>query len=216
MARSLDSQKNAAAKAKPTTAPLASANPPAEAELKRFSNGAGLQPGFYFERKWWDGDGPRAGIAPWVEKKIQLGSDPAFGTAARSEVLLPRFAPGEYTTLAHLLARFDATLPMYERHALVQVKIELPLYEPYHVGYEVVRSFALQHFAIERAHPAILVAHLPGLAGSENKPHIHVIVLARELGPNGFGQTSTRLCSDKGQADAWDAWQPYLADWRAA
>ncbi|WP_253190495.1 MobA/MobL family protein [Sphingomonas sp. LM7] len=213
MARNPTARKTAT-KAKPAAVPLASTDLPASAELKQFSNGAGSQPGFYFERKWWEGHGPRAGISPWVEKKIRVGNDLAFGTAARFEVLLPRFAPGEYATLAHLVARFDETLPMYERHALVQVKIELPFHEPYHVGYEVVRAFARQHFTVERAHPVILVAHLPGMAGSENKPHIHAIVLARELGPNGFGETNTRMCSDKGQADAWEAWQPRLADWR--
>lgn len=209
--------KKAAASAKPvrTVKNQATADP-AAAELKHFSNGAGSQPGFYFQRQWWEGEGPRPGIAPWVEKKIRVGNDPTFGIAARFEVLLPRYAPGEYAMLSHLLARFDATLPAYERHALVQVKIELPSHEPYHVGYEVVRAFARKHFTVERAHPVILVAHLPGTAGSENKAHIHVIALSRELGPNGFGETSYRLCSDKGQADAWEAWLPFLAQWRGA
>jgi len=189
--------------------------PPATAELKHFVNGAGTQAGFTFVRYWWDGPGKRPGITNWIEKKVRVGSDPEFGNAARSEVLLPRHASGEYAKLDFLLARFDATLPAYERHAFVQVKVELPRCEPYHVGYEVVRNFARKHFTIERAHPVVSVAHLPGMAGSENAPHVHAIVLARELGPNGFSETSTRLCSDKGQIDAWEAWQPHLAEWRS-
>jgi hypothetical protein len=209
-------RKAAATKKSAADSPVRAMIAPPPAELKQFSNGGGSLPGLYFQRIWWEGDGPRPGISEWVMKKIFVGADPSFGTAARFEVLLPRYASGEYAVLTHLLARFDATLPAYMHHALVQVKIELPNHEPFHLGYEVVREFARQHFTIERAHPVILVTHLPGMAGSENKSHVHVIVLSRELGPNGFGEISTRLCSDRGQSDAWDAWQPYLTQWRGA
>lgn len=68
------------------------------AELKSFAWGDAAHPGFFFSRYWWDGMGPRAGITPWVEKKVQPGDDPVFGKAAKVEVLLPDTAPSDTRT----------------------------------------------------------------------------------------------------------------------
>lgn len=186
---------------------------PAAAVLRQFVNGGRDHADFDFTSYWWEGGGPRAGIAPWVEKKIRPGDDPRHGVACNVDLVLPRRAPGDYWDIAHLLARFDATMPAFERHALVQVKIGLPDHEALHVGADKVRAFARRHFAIERRLAAILVTHAPGIAGSSNQPHVHVIVPARELGPNGFGVTVHRLCSDSGQQEAWEAWKPYVDQW---
>ena len=185
----------------------------APAILRHFVNGGGSHLDFDFTRYWWEGEGARAGIAPWVEKKMRPGDDPDHGAALGVDLVLPRRAPGDYWDIAHLLGRFDATLPAFERHAFVQVKIGLPEDEPLHVGAEKVRAFARRHFAIERRLAAIIVTHAPAIAGSSNQPHIHVIVPARELGPNGFGITLHRLCSDSGQQEAWEAWKPYVDQW---
>lgn len=176
-----------------------------EAKLKQFSDGAGKQAGFSFTRYWWDGEGHRAGIAPWVRKKLRPGNDPIYGVAAKSEVLLPALASGEYMDLGFLLERFDKTLPPFERHAFVQTKISLDPNEPWHVGYERVRSYARNHFT---RHAVILVAHIPGTVGLEgNGSHIHCIVPSRLLGINGFGGACHHLCSDRGHVDAWMAWE---------
>lgn len=193
------------------TAPETEASAPAV--LRQFVNGGGDHANFDFTRYWWEGSGPRAGIAPWVEKKIRPGDDPNHGAARHVDLVLLRRAPGDYWDIFHLLARFDASLPAFERHAFVQVKIGLPDTEPLHVGAEKVRSFARRHFATERRLAAILVTHAPGVAGSSNTPHVHVVVPARELGPNGFGVTVHRLCSDSGQQEAWEAWKPYVDQW---
>ncbi len=178
------------------------------AELKQFSNGAGSYPGYQFTRYWW-GDGSRDGITPWVRKKIRPGGDPNFGYAAKCEVLLPADAPGDYADLDFLLDRFDRTLPPYERHAFIQVKVSLDPSEPWHAGYERVRAYARSHFA---HHAVILVAHVPCTAGLDgNGSHVHCVVLSRRLGINGFGGACHHLCSDKGHADAWAAWKAHLA-----
>lgn len=125
--------------------------------------------------------------------------------------MLPLRVPDDYWDIArHLLARFDATVPAYERHAFVQVTIRMPDIEPHHVGAEKVRAFWRRHFAVERRLPAIIIIiHAPVVFGSWNRPHIHVVLPERELGPDGFGVAVLRLCSGTGQKKAWEAWKPY-------
>lgn len=188
----------------------------APAELRRFINGAGVHPNFDFMRYWWASSDHRPGIAPWVQKKLQPGSDQQFGQAMRVDLALPSAASGEYMSLAFLLDRYDRTLPSYEQHAFVQMKFTLPGHEPLHVGWEQVRAFALQYLARERGLATVLVLHNPGAAGSCNPPHIHLIVPARELTANGFGATDKRLCSDIGQEECWAAWQDFLQEGGAA
>src|SRR5690606_26913698 len=66
------------------------------AELKSFGKGDADHPGFSFTRYWWEGEGPREGITPWVQKKLNPGDDPVFGKAAKAEALLPDTAPSPY------------------------------------------------------------------------------------------------------------------------
>ncbi len=179
------------------------------AELKSFAWGDSAHPGFFFSRYWWEGLGPREGITPWVEKKIQPGDDPVFGKAAKVEVLLPDTAPSDYANLAFLLRQVDERLPSFERHVMVQAKIVLDPDEPWHVGYERARAYARSHF---RGFPVIMVAHVPSMAGLNGYgSHVHCIVLARPITINGLGGPCHPLCSDKGYRKARDAWRAWLA-----
>lgn len=175
------------------------------AELKSFTNGAGAYPNFSFTRYWWNGDGPRAGIRALVMKKLAPGLDPVFGKAARSEVLIPDTAAPDYADAEFLLGQFDAKLPVFERHAFIQVKITLGAAGTWTAGYEQVRAYARGHFVMG-GHPVVLAAHVPGAAGSPNASHVHVIVPSRSLSINGFGETNYELCSDLGHSEAWEAW----------
>lgn len=183
---------------------------PVPAELKQFTDGAGAHPRFSFTRYWWQGDGPRPGIKSWVEKKLAPGDDPVFGRAAKWEVLIPEAAPADYADLDFLLDRFDARLQPFERHVFIQVKITLDPAESWVAGYERARAYARAHF-VGQGHAVVIVAHTPGTAGSANASHVHVVVLSRSLGINGLGEVNHRLCSDTGNADAWDAWQAHLS-----
>src|SRR5690606_41468610 len=79
------------------------------ATLKQFSqNGA---EGFTFTRFWWDGEGPREGITPWIQKKLRPGDDPNFGACAKSEVLLSQRTPAVYADLPFLIEEVDAKPP---------------------------------------------------------------------------------------------------------
>ena len=185
------------------------------ATLKHFGKGDAAHQGFSFTRYWWEKEGPREGIAAWVWKKIQPGDDPQFGKAAKVETLLPDNAPSDYANLDFLLKRFDDTLPPFERHAMIQVKLALGPDEPWHAGYERVRAFARAHFA--KRFPTILVAHVPTVAGLEgNGSHVHCIVLSRPVTINGLGGADHRLCSDRGYEDTLAAWQAWVAAEKAA
>lgn len=201
---------NRSKKRRTTKTALTSSAAPVAAELKQFTDGAGGHPGFSFTRYWWEGEGPRAGIKPWVEKKIAPGDDPVFGRAAKWEVLIPDGASADYADLQFLLDRFDARLQPFERHVFIQVKITLDPRESWVAGYERARAYARAHF-VSQGHPVVIVAHVPGTAGSANAAHVHVVVLSRDLGINGLGEVNHRLCSDKGNAEAWDAWQTHLS-----
>ncbi|EMD83315.1 hypothetical protein C725_1216 [Pacificimonas flava] len=133
-----------------------------------------------------------------------------FGKAAKAEVLIPDRASPDYAAAGFLLDQFDAKLPAFERHAFVQVKIILDENISWAAGYERARAYARDHF-VRNDHPVVIVAHVPGAAGSSNANHVHVIVLSRTLGINGFGETDYILCSDRGHSEAWDSWQQYTS-----
>lgn len=179
---------------------------PEAVSLKTFVWHTAEEHGFMFAKYWWDGEGAREGITPWVRRKMWPGDDPKFGAAAKVEVLLPPTAPADYANIEFLLRRFDETLPPYERHTMVQAKIALDAAEPWHVGYERVRGYARSHFA-DRL-PVVLVAHVPAIAGLEgNGSHVHCIVLSRSINMNGLTGACHRLCSDHGYKEAFAAWQ---------
>ena len=180
---------------------------PAPATLKRYYDGAGPHPHFRFLRAWYDGDGQRGGIAETVLKKLKPGDDPHFGLATKYEVLLPASAPSEYMSVALLLERYDAVLPQFGVHAFAQITVDLSTDEPLHVFYERVRRYA--HTFTAQGLAVVLVLHVPSAALSANLPHCHLIIPARSLTAHGFGAAATLLCSDVGNAQAWEAWQQH-------
>lgn len=180
----------------------------APATLKQFSQCGGH--GFTFTRYWWDGQGERVGITPWIQKKLHPGEDPDFGTAAKSELLLPPTAPAVYAAIPFLIEHFDRQLPRHERNVMVQIKLALDPEEPWHYGYENIRAFARWHFA--NRFPVILAAHVPSVGGLNGYgPHVHCIVLSRPITINGLQGACYRLCSDTGYLEALTAWKVWNA-----
>jgi len=211
MARTSTKTSKTATLPKRATTELPNSLADGSATLKSFRQSDPEDAGFSFTRYWYDGPGLRSGVTSWVMAKIEPGSDPVFGKAAKTELLIPPDAPSIYASLPFLLEHFDKELPPYERHAMVQVKIALPPDEPWHAGYERVREYARAHFA--NRFPVILVGHVPSTAGLNGYGnHLHCIVLSRPLTINGLQGACHRLCSDKGYAEALAAWRA----WRAA
>lgn len=172
--------------------------------LSCFRADASAHPGFRYHRFFWKQTGLKSGITSAVLVKLH----PAGHQAARHDLLLPTSAPGEYSDLHHLLARYDATQPAIERNGYAQFTIDLSGDRPLHVSWEDVRAWVRCYFVDRLQLAAVMVLHAPYLAGSANDPHIHILIPARRLGPNGFGAHARDVCSDTGFAEA-------LADWNA-
>ena len=167
---------------------------------------------FAFSRHWYKAEENRIGVRSWFDKKLFPGKDSRFGCAAKYDLLVPPMAPGDLGRFGTLIERFDDTLPPYEQHAMVHVKIMLDPAEAWHVGFERVRSYARAHFAHRFA--TILIAHVPGLVGLKGQGnHIHCAVLSREISINGLGGACTDLCSDRGYEAALAAWREHKSCW---
>ena len=129
-------------------------------------------------------------------------------------MLLPAAAAGDLAKSGTLVDRYDETHPPYEKHVMVHVKIMLDDHEPWHVGFERIRSFARAHFADRFA--TVLIAHVPAMGGLTGKgSHVHCAVLARTLSINGFEGACRVLCSDQGYEAALTAWRDHKDRWDA-
>ena len=169
-------------------------------------------PDFEFSRHWYKAPENRVGVEPWLNKKLFPRDDSRLGCAAKYDLLLPAMAPGDLGRFGTLVDRFDDTLPPYEQHAMIHVKIMLDPTEAWHVGFERVRSYARRHFAHRFA--VVLIAHVPGLFGLKGQGnHVHCAVLSREITINGFGGACTDLCSDRGYEAALAAWREHKEGW---
>ena len=162
------------------------------------------QPDFRYQRYFWKEHGPRTGITSAFRAKLQ----PAGHQAARHDLLLPATAPGEYSDLDLLLARYDATQPSIERNGYAQFTIDLNSDLPLHGSWEEIRAWVRSYFVGRLQLAALMVLHAPFLAGSANDPHVHILIPARRLGANGFGLHARDVCCDEGNVEA-------LADWNA-
>lgn len=175
--------------------------------LSCFVADAADDPGFRYIRYFWKANGPKCGIAAAVSAKL----NPAGHEAARHDVLVPASAPGEYAQLSHLLARYDATQPLIERNAYAQFTLDIDADVPIHVGWEQARSWVMTYFVQQHQLAAVLVLHMPFLAGSGNHSHVHILLPARRLGPNGFAFHARATCSDEGHKDALANWTAFRA-----
>jgi hypothetical protein len=206
-------------KAAQTAAPKETAEVASEpATLKAFHLGTDPSDSFGFSRFWWDGEGPREGIAGKVLKKFQPVPCPEGGTgitAARTDILLPCDAQADYMDVHHLLKQFDAKLPAGEKHAYLQITLRYPGAVNIHGPFEEARAFAWRHLVMERRLATILVVHAPFLAGSETSPlHVHLIAPLRRLGALGWGEMENRLQNDRGRADSHKAWVLFRQAWK--
>lgn len=170
--------------------------------LSSFVIEPGDRPEFRYLRRFYEESGPRAGIESAVLAKLT----PAGYPAARHDLLLPDMASGEYADLAYLLHRYDQTLPDTERTGFAQYTIDLDVERPVHACWEEVRAWVRVYFVQELQLAALMVLHMPHLAGSANASHIHILIPGRKLTVNGFGMHARSACSDEGYKDALASW----------
>ena len=139
-------------------------------------------------------------------------------TCFKWDVLLPPWASADYLDPQTLCRAYGAQGWDGVKDLVVIASFRMPetVSEPptmsLPTAYGLVRSFAYQKLALERK-LAVVAMHVPGRAGSDGlPPHGHVMALARELGPAGFGSFVRPLATDAGRKIIEAEW----AAWRAA
>lgn len=143
-----------------------------------------------------------------IERRLVLHG--GTGACHRKKLLLPPSAPD-------LLGEIKAATDCYEERLIPDqrdlIVIFTVRFEPnlaVHRQWELARGFAYQHLALQRNLAVILVQHLPGLSGWQNKPHAHMLAFARELhGP--YFQGFTPLTKPGAKAILANGWADWLA-----
>lgn len=135
------------------------------------------------------------------------------GTVAchRQVLLLPPSAPDLLDDIEAATDCYEEGLIPGQRDLIVIFTVRFEPNLAVHRQLELARGFAHQHLAVQRNLAVILVQHLPGLAGWQNKPHVHMLAFARELHGSYF-QGFTPLIKPGAKAILANAW----ADWLAA
>ena len=178
-------------------------------------NGGGTFENFDFTRFYHDGSisNGAALFAKIVSPKINTGGkSQAVGTMLpRADLILPPTAPGDLYDIATFLARIDA-LPLLKQDLGIGIKITLSDREPAHAGWEVVRAWSHAYFAMHHSLASIAILHRPGLAGSQNLPHVHLYVPIRCVTADGFGGAVQGLACDDGHRSAWASWRKFRAE----
>lgn len=178
--------------------------PKSKARHPFFENPLGKQPGISFGVLRSTFDGKSNAVSRFAGHKARL--------CVRSEMLLPPDAPDLYLDAgAHWLAYEKALMPA-QRDLATVITIYMPNARTLHSAWEEVRSFARAQFVEERHLPVQLVLHAPGLSGSTNDTHLHLIAGARQLRSWGW-TTFSDLLIDAAQKVVWDRWCDHQAAW---
>jgi hypothetical protein len=119
------------------------------------------------------------------------------------EVLLPRWAPDHLRDLARLVATYEEQLLPGQEDLLGIATVRFAHSDAYHHQWERARAWARSSLN-GRDLVAILVHHVPGLAGRAHKPHIHLLYPVRVL----HGSFGAFVTLDRASLAA--EWQPFL------
>lgn len=188
-------------------------------ELRGFRDGGGLFRNFSFIKWYWVGTGPRGSIASQIEKKLApgsgLGGEPSDLEAAKSELLVPAFAPESYADLGLCLYSYDRSFSAAEANAYVQLTFTFPEAMNMHHCYEMVRAFIRAEIVDkpERNLPVVLILHKPQESGSLNDPHIHACALLRRVNQLGWCAYDRSLPTDQGNREIYEAWVAFKERW---
>lgn len=129
-------------------------------------------------------------------------------TASRVDVLLPADAADPMQDPRRLLEAFEDQEFPDQKDLAVHVKLVFPDAVRLHSAWEKAREFARTVFLDEHKLAVIMALHIPALSPAKvpGPPHIHILALARVLGPRGFGAFCTIAC-DEGHEPLVTAWR---------
>lgn len=142
-----------------------------------------------------------------VGRRIKLHD--GNSSCQRHELLIPPLATDMLRDLSTLLRRYENQRLPAMRDLMILFTVRFKPGGTFHAQFEAARSFAWAKLCVERRLPVVVVQHQPGLSGySEGKPHVHMLICARELHDSNFlGFTPLLKISPKAVLAAeWAAW----------
>lgn len=96
------------------------------------------------------------------------------------EVLLPRCAPDHLRNLSNLVVAYEGQLLPMQEDLLGIATVRFGHEERFHRQWELARGWVRASFNA-RELAAVMVHHVPALAGRGHKPHIHTLYPVRAL-----------------------------------
>jgi Ti-type conjugative transfer relaxase TraA len=140
----------------------------------------------------------------------RLGRDHDFSNKAgviHSEVMLPEGAPERLNDRSTLWNEVEAGEKRKDAQLAREVEFSIPREMNEKQGVALARDFVKQQF-VDRGMVADLNVHWDKAKDGSPKPHAHVMLAMRDVGPEGFGQknrdwNSTELLKD--WREAWSA-----------
>ncbi|MEN3973381.1 hypothetical protein WJS89_11950 [Sphingomicrobium sp. XHP0235] len=175
--------------------------------LKEYWDGDADDPFVIARFNWEEGEGSREPISPrFIAKRRPAAKEGSIDTAERVEVLLPDDAPDLLIDPDLLVSTFEASYPKGETLAFAQVTMQFADAPNLHSSFEKARAWCRQEFCDERQLPVLLVLHVPFRLGSANPPHVHAMVLSRQLTRLGWGKVDRLLASDPHRPECATSW----------
>jgi len=126
-----------------------------------------------------------------------------------SEILLPEGAPERFSDRATLWNEVEATEKRKDAQLAREVEFAIPREMSKAEGIELARDFVQAEF-VDRGMIADLNVHRDIDAGGMEKPHAHVMLTMREVGPDGFG-AKVRDWNEHGNVEQWrERWADHV------
>lgn len=179
--------------------------------LRPYWDGAPDDP-FTFARFYWAATGTnRESIAPrFLKKRRPAAALDQPDTAERIDTLLPPDAPQDYADPDFLVEQFERRVESDTTVAFAQVTLRFPDAPNLHHPYETCRAWARDYFVQGMGLPVMAILHAPFRAGSDNAPHVHLMILPRRLGRYGWLEACRELGNDTNRdavRQSWEAWR---------
>ncbi|WP_265564098.1 hypothetical protein [Sphingomicrobium arenosum] len=143
------------------------------------------------------------------------GAEWPHPTCLRADVLLPAGAGDDCWETRQLCEAYDRQGFGGLRDLVIITTVRFPDIDGVassmrlHAAWEDARGFA-RSLVDNYGAPLVMVMHVPARAGRPGHPHVHLMMLARELLPSGFGKFVRALLSENGRDEidkAWAAWR---------
>jgi Ti-type conjugative transfer relaxase TraA len=126
-----------------------------------------------------------------------------------SEILLPEGAPDRFSDRATLWNEVEATEKRKDAQLAREVEFAIPREMSKAEGIELARDFVQAEF-VDRGMIADLNVHRDMDANGMEKPHAHVMLTMREVGPEGFG-AKVREWNEHGNVEQWrERWADHV------